>query len=113
MRRAPLPRPQTHHAEPAMPDDSPRKPPTRSSAVALRYDTNDAAPRVVAKGYGTLADTIIRTAQAHGLYVHNAPELVGLLQQVDLDAHIPPQLYVVVAELLAWLYGLEGAQEAA
>jgi len=90
-----------------MPDDLPHTRPKRSSAVALRYDANDGAPRVVAKGYGTLADAIIRTARAHGLYVHDAPELVGLLQQVDLDAHIPPQLYVVVAELLAWLYGLE------
>jgi len=90
-----------------MPDDVPRTPPKRSSAVALRCDA--AAPSVVAKGYGTLADAIIRTAQAHGLYVHVAPELVGLLQQVDLDAHIPPQLYIVVAELLAWLYELEEA----
>jgi len=58
-----------------------------------------------------MADAIIRTAQTHGLYVHTSPELVGLLQQVDLDAHIPPQLYVVVAELLAWLYDLEGGQD--
>ncbi|WP_049054047.1 EscU/YscU/HrcU family type III secretion system export apparatus switch protein, partial [Achromobacter xylosoxidans] len=37
-------------------------------------------------------------------------ELVGLLMQVDLDAHIPPQLYVAVAELLAWLYRLESRE---
>jgi flagellar biosynthesis protein len=41
------------------------------------------------------------------MYVHQSPELVGLLMQVDLDAHIPPQLYLAVAELLAWLYRLE------
>jgi flagellar biosynthesis protein len=39
--------------------------------------------------------------------VHESPELVSLLMQVDLDQHIPPQLYRVVAELLAWLYTLE------
>jgi flagellar biosynthesis protein len=61
----------------------------------------------VAKGYGQLADTIVRTAKEHGLYVHESPELVGLLMQVDLDSHIPPQLYTAVAELLAWLYRLE------
>ncbi|WP_017525848.1 EscU/YscU/HrcU family type III secretion system export apparatus switch protein [Pusillimonas noertemannii] len=81
--------------------------PARSSAVALAYDTADSAPRVVAKGYGTAAENIMRTAQDHGLYVHQSPELVGLLMQVDLDRHIPPELYEAVARLLAWLYRLE------
>ncbi len=81
--------------------------PHRPGAVALAYDPTDSAPRVVAKGYGTLAETIIRTAREHGLYVHESPELVGLLMQVDLDAHIPPKLYVAIAELLAWLYALD------
>jgi flagellar biosynthesis protein len=84
----------------------------RATAVALSYQESDAAPRVVAKGYGTLADTIIRTARENGLYVHQSPELVGLLMQVDLDSHIPPQLYVAVAELLAWLYRIESRHEA-
>jgi flagellar biosynthesis protein len=79
----------------------------RSTAVAVRYDQKDAAPRVVAKGYGSIADTIIRTARDHGLYVHESPELVNLLMQVDLDAQIPPQLYVAIAEILAWIYALE------
>ncbi|SHI18975.1 EscU/YscU/HrcU family type III secretion system export apparatus switch protein [Pollutimonas bauzanensis] len=82
----------------------------RPVAVAISYDKQDAAPRVVAKGYGTLAETIIRTARENGLYVHESPELVGLLMQIDLDAHIPPQLYVAIAELLAWLYALEGGK---
>lgn len=79
----------------------------RTSAVAVRYDTQDTAPRVVAKGYGTIADTIIRTAKENNLYVHESPELVNLLMQVNLDAQIPPQLYVAIAELLAWIYALE------
>ncbi len=79
----------------------------RNAAVAISYDESDGAPRVVAKGYGQLADTIVRAAEENGLYVHESRELVGLLMQVDLDAHIPPQLYVAVAELLAWLYRLE------
>lgn len=80
----------------------------RPGAVAITYDKSDSAPRVVAKGYGTMAETIIRTAKENGLYVHESPELVGLLMQVDLDQHIPPQLYQAIAELLAWLYKLEG-----
>ncbi|GAB2909298.1 EscU/YscU/HrcU family type III secretion system export apparatus switch protein [Paralcaligenes sp. KSB-10] len=86
---------------------SPPKALVRPSAVAITYDKSDSAPRVVAKGYGTLAETIIRTAREHNLYVHESPELVGLLMQVDLDRHIPPQLYLAIAELLAWLYSLE------
>jgi flagellar biosynthesis protein len=87
--------------------------PARQAAIALSYQEGETAPRVVAKGYGTLADTIIRTARENGLYVHQSPELVGLLMQVDLDAHIPPQLYLAVAELLAWLYRLEARPEKA
>lgn len=83
----------------------------RPTAVAVTYDQNDSAPKVVAKGYGSLAETIIRTAKENGLYVHESPELVGLLMQVDLDKHIPPELYQAVAELLAWLYMLDSRKE--
>ncbi|WP_322994706.1 EscU/YscU/HrcU family type III secretion system export apparatus switch protein [Castellaniella sp.] len=85
--------------------------PQRSTAVAVAYDPDDQAPRVVAKGYGTLAETIIQTAQENGLYVHESPELVSLLMQVDLDSHIPPKLYIAIAELLAWLYALDGSDQ--
>ena len=80
------------------------------NAVALAYTQTDSAPRVVAKGLGILAEQIIARAQEHGVYVHESPELVSLLMQVDLDQRIPPQLYIAVAELLAWLYRLESGQ---
>lgn len=76
-------------------------------AVALAYRQTDAAPRVVARGRGLVAEEIIARAKEHGVYVHESPELVALLIQVDIDQHIPPQLYLAVAELLAWLYRLE------
>jgi len=89
----------------------------RKSAAALAYDAKggDKAPRVIAKGYGLVAEMIIQRAQEAGLYVHRAPEMVSLLMQVDLDSRIPPELYQAVAELLAWLYRLESgvADEAA
>lgn len=82
----------------------------RRSALALKYDkTGGGAPRVVAKGYGLIADTIIARARAEGLYVHEAPEMVAMLMHVALDREIPPALYQAVAELLAWLYALEAA----
>jgi flagellar biosynthesis protein len=90
-----------------MPKSPPEKRPAhveRREAVALAYRQTDAAPRVVAKGRGLIAEEIISRAREHGVYVHESPELLSLLMQVDLDEHIPSQLYLAVAELLAWLY---------
>lgn len=88
----------------------PTKPPEtgeRALAVALAYAPGDSAPKVVAKGRGLVAEEIIARAKEHGVFVHESPDLVALLSQVDLDARIPPELYVAVAELLAWLYRVE------
>ncbi len=82
-------------------------PDLRREAVALSYTQTDAAPRVVARGRGVIAEQIIARAHEHGVYVHESPELLTLLMQVDIDEHIPPQLYLAVAELLAWLYHIE------
>jgi flagellar biosynthesis protein len=79
----------------------------RSLAVALKYAPGDSAPKVVAKGRGLIAEEIIARAREHGVYVHESPELVTLLSEVDLDDRIPPALYVAVAELLSWLYQVE------
>ena len=80
-------------------------------AVALTYVKNQGgAPKVVAKGRGMIAQAIIERAKQHDIYVHESGDLVGLLMQVELDQEIPPQLYLAVAELLAWLYQLEHAE---
>jgi len=89
------------------PSSSPRSLGARSAAVALAYQQGRPAPQVVAKGRGLVAEAIIEKARAHGVYVHESPELVSLLMQVDLDQAIPSELYRAVAELLAWLYRLE------
>lgn len=77
------------------------------TAVALAYREGQIAPKVVAKGRGLIAQEIISRAKEAGIYVHESSELVALLMQVNLDDRIPPQLYIAVAELLAWLYRLE------
>jgi flagellar biosynthesis protein len=79
----------------------------RALAVALAYAPGDAAPKVVAKGRGLIAEAIIARAHESEIYVHQSAEMVALLMQVDLDDRIPPQLYLAVAELLAWLYRVE------
>lgn len=79
----------------------------RLLAVALAYKPSDPAPRVVAKGRGLIAEAIVARAREHGVFVHESKELVSLLAQVNLDDHIPPQLYLVIAELLTWIYRVE------
>lgn len=79
----------------------------QQAAIALAYGRDDAAPRVVAKGRGLLAQAIIDRAREHGVFVHESRELVALLMQVDIDQRIPPELYRAVAELLVWVYRLE------
>jgi flagellar biosynthesis protein len=82
----------------------------RPSAVALSYLDKTRAPIVVAKGYGVVAESIMREARESGLYVHASPELIRLLMQVDLDRQIPPELYLAVAEVMAWIHELEQAE---
>ena len=81
--------------------------PELAQAVALRYEAGEGAPEVVAKGRGPIAEAIIARAREAGVYVHESPQLVQLLMNVDLDAQIPPALYVAVAELLAWIWRIE------
>lgn len=83
----------------------------RRSAIALSYKEGTPAPRVVAKGYGETAERIIDRARQAGVFVHDSPELVSLLMQVDLDEQIPPELYRAVAEVLAFVYYLEKQAE--
>jgi len=75
----------------------------RRQAVALAGSDDGQAARVSGKGYGDLAEQVSAEARRHGIYVHDAPELVGLLMGLDLDQRVPDKLYDVVAELLAWV----------
>lgn len=99
------PMPSIHRPPEGAPDAG--LPDGRPSAIALSYADKNRPPLVVAKGYGDVANAIVLCARENGLYVHASSELVGLLMQVRLDDEIPPQLYQVIAEVLAWLYGLE------
>lgn len=85
---------------------------SRREAVALKYEAADGAPKVVAKGSGLIAEEIIARAKEAGVFVHESKDLVSLLMNVNLDSRIPPQLYIAVAELLAWVYRLESGQPA-
>jgi flagellar biosynthesis protein len=77
-------------------------------AAALRYDKDaDGAPRVVAAGAGEIAKRIVELAAEQGVPVHEEPALAEALTRLELEQEIPPELFVAVAEVLVWAYGLE------
>ncbi|MEJ2656877.1 MAG: EscU/YscU/HrcU family type III secretion system export apparatus switch protein [Desulfobacterales bacterium] len=79
----------------------------KNSAVALKYRAgSDRAPKVAARGKGKIAEKIIEIAKEHQIYIHEDPDLIEILSTLDINEEIPPDLYVVVAELLAFVYSL-------
>ncbi|MFZ1376246.1 MAG: EscU/YscU/HrcU family type III secretion system export apparatus switch protein [Geothrix sp.] len=81
---------------------------SRPRAAALRYRPEapfqDAAPRLIAKGQGLLAERILELAKQHGVSITKDPDLLAALEPLDLDRLIPPDLFQAVAILLAALY---------
>jgi flagellar biosynthesis protein len=79
----------------------------RPQAAALKYRPDrDSAPRVTARGSGLVAERIIDLARSHGIPLKEDPALIQVLSQLDLNQEIPPAVYVVVAEILAFVYSL-------
>ena len=79
-------------------------------AVALEYQPEEmAAPSVVAKGRNLLAQRIKREANWHGIpIIENPPLAQALYRTVDVGQAIPAKLYAAVAEILAFIYRLQG-----
>lgn len=73
--------------------------------IALRYRPNqDEAPVVVAKGSGLVARRIREIAEESGIPIHRDQQLTDYLMALDLYQEIPPEVYPVVAEILAFIY---------
>jgi flagellar biosynthesis protein len=79
----------------------------KRTAVALHYDEEN-APRITAKGEAALADEIVARAREHGIPLHEDKQLAALLSQLELGSEIPRELYIAVAEVLAFAYMLTG-----
>lgn len=76
-------------------------------ATAVRYDAEkDTSPRVTAKGRGYIAEQIIELAAENGIPIKEDPALVEALSQLDIDQHIPVELYKAIAEILAFVYSM-------
>jgi flagellar biosynthesis protein len=78
----------------------------RKMAVAISYNEKDSAPRIIAKGKGEIAERIISIALENNIPIQEDRVLASALSQVDLEEAIPPELYSVVAEILAFVYRL-------
>ena len=76
-------------------------------AVALHYDRKG-APRVVAKGRGTIGEKIIEVAKANNIPIEENEVLAGALSNVELGDEIPQELYKAVAEVLIFVLRLSG-----
>jgi flagellar biosynthesis protein len=86
----------------------------RPRAIALKYDrANDPAPRVVARGEGAIAAQIIAIARERGIEIREHADLASLLAAVPLDAPIPVEAYIAVAEILSYIYRRRGSAAAA
>lgn len=76
-------------------------------AVALEYDPEDEAPRVIASGKGALAERIIAKAKESDVPVHKDDKLADTLSRLDIGEMIPPELYNVVAEVLVFVDSMD------
>ncbi len=77
----------------------------KKKAVALTYDKQkDDAPKIIAKGEGFIAQKIIDLAKEHDIPIKDDPDLIEVLSSLDINEEIPSEIYVAVAELLAFVY---------
>jgi len=78
-------------------------------AVALHYDHQPgSSPKVVASGQGHLARRIIEAAEAAGVDIVEDPDLLEVLGRVPVGEEIPPELFKAIAEILAFVYRING-----
>ena len=83
----------------------------KKSAIALEYDPNDSAPRVVASGTGAIAEKIIEKAKEAKVPVHQDAKLADTLSRLEIGEMIPPELYEVVAEILVFVDAMDKIRE--
>ena len=87
-----------------MPEPDPPRPPR---ATALRYEAGANAPRIVATGRGLIAERILEEAERAGVPVRRDAALAEALSGLALGHEVPEELWVAVAEALAWAYALD------
>ncbi len=81
-------------------------------ALALRYEALESMPRIVARGAGKLAQTIIAIAEQHEVPVRRDAAMVELLRSVDAGQALSPEARNIVSEVLCFLYHLDTLKDA-
>ncbi|MGX9462591.1 EscU/YscU/HrcU family type III secretion system export apparatus switch protein [Shewanella sp. A14] len=76
-------------------------------AVALSFD-GKSAPKITATGKDLVAEEIILIAKEAGIHIHQDPHLSEFLQLLELGDEVPKELYLLIAELIAFVYMLDG-----
>ncbi|BCJ95083.1 hypothetical protein acsn021_26520 [Anaerocolumna cellulosilytica] len=77
------------------------------TAVALGYNTEEAAPKIIASGRGYLADKILKAAEVNRIPVHEDSGLASTLSKLQIGDYIPPELYDVVSEVLLFVDNMD------
>lgn len=77
------------------------------TAVALEYDPEDAAPKILAAGKGYLAEKIIKKAEESEVPLYKDEKLASTLSKLEIGEMIPPELYGVVAEVFVFVDRME------
>lgn len=76
-------------------------------AIALAYNPDEDAPKVIATGKGELAERIIEKAKEANVPVHRDDSLADTLSRLEIGEMIPPELYEVVAEILVFVDAMD------
>ncbi len=76
-------------------------------AIALEYNPDEEAPKVIATGRGQLAERIIEKAKEADVPVHRDDRLADTLSRLEIGDAIPPELYEVVAEILVFVDAMD------
>jgi flagellar biosynthetic protein FlhB len=82
-------------------------------AIAIEYHEGMNAPRVIAKGALRVAEKIVAIAREHNIpIVQNIPLARAMYKTIEIDQEISPDLYLAMAEVLAYVYRLRGRRTA-
>ncbi|PCJ49969.1 MAG: flagellar biosynthesis protein FlhB [Gammaproteobacteria bacterium] len=79
------------------------------TAVALNYD-GKSAPKITASGINDVAEEIVRIAKENNVHLHDDPVLSRMLSTLEIGTEIPRELYLLIAEVIAFAYYLEGKE---
>lgn len=79
----------------------------KQTAIALSYNENDIAPKIIASGHEYLAEKIVASAKESNISIHKDEKLANTLSKIEIGQYIPSELYEVVAEVLLFVDNLD------